>query len=59
MAYERLTAFFIRAQDYQSAQEVCQKYFEGETWKRPLHAESSLKLLQRMEKLERKLAGVS
>ena len=57
--YERLTVFFIRAQEYQSAQEVCQKYFEGETWKRPLHAESSLKLLQRMEKLERKLAGVS
>ncbi|MDK1022248.1 MAG: exonuclease domain-containing protein [Candidatus Hydrogenedentes bacterium] len=57
--YERLTAFFIRTRDYQSAQQVCQKYFEGETWKLPMHAESSLKLLQRMEKLERKLAGVS
>ncbi len=57
--YERLTAFYIRTRDYQSAQQVCQKYFESETWKRPMHAESSLKLLQRMEKLERKLAGVS
>ncbi len=57
--YERLTAFFIRTNDYQSAQQVCQKYFEGETWRQPEHAESSLKLLQRMEKLERKLAGVA
>lgn len=57
--YERLTAFYIRTRDYQSAQQVCQRYFEGETWKRPMHAESSLKLLHRMEKLERKLAGVS
>ena len=57
--YERLTTFFIRSHDYQSAQQICLKYFEGETWKRPVHAESSLKLLQRMEKLERKLAGVS
>lgn len=57
--YERLTTFFIRSHDYQAAQQICLKYFEGETWKRPVHAESSLKLLQRMEKLERKLAGVS
>ena len=57
--YERLTATFIRTRDYRSAQQVCQKYFEGETWRQPVHAESSLKLLQRMEKLERKLAGVS
>ncbi len=57
--YERLTANFIRTHDYQSAQQICQKYFEGETWRHAVHAESSLKLLQRMEKLERKLAGVS
>ncbi len=57
--YERLTAFFIHSHKYQSAQQICQMYFEGDTWKRPIHAESSMKLLQRMEKLERKLAGVS
>lgn len=54
--YERLTGFFIRARDYESAQRICEKYFEGEVWKTPRFAESSLKILHKMEKLEQKLA---
>ena len=57
--YERLTGFYIRAHDYESAQRICQKYFEGDIWDSPRFSESSIRLLDRMEKLERRLAGVA
>lgn len=57
--YERLSGFFIKAKDYHSAQKVCQRYFEGDAWTVPRHADSSWRLLERLEKLERKIAGVS
>lgn len=57
--YERLAGFFIKSRDYLAAQKVCEQYFEGDTWKIPRHAHSSLKLLQRMEKLERRLSAAA
>ena len=57
--YERLTGFFIKSRDYLSAQKVCQRYFDGDVWKQPRHADSSWKLLDRMEKLERRLTGAA
>ncbi len=54
--YERLTNLYIRDHDYDAAQKVCELYFESGTWKAPRWAETSLKLLERLEKIERKLA---
>lgn len=57
--YERLSGDFIKAKDYHAAQKVCQRYFEGDAWRLPRHADSSWRLLERLEKLERKIARVS
>lgn len=57
--YERLTGFYIRSKDYKSAQKVCEQYFESDNWRVPQYADSSLKLLTKMQKLERRLAEAS
>jgi len=57
--YERLTGFYIKMRDYHSAQKVCQQYFEHDIWSEPRNVDSSWRLLDRMQKLERKLARAS
>jgi len=57
--YERLTGVFIKSKDYLSAQKVCQRYFDLDLWKQPRNADSSWRLLERMEKLERRLSGAA
>ena len=56
MPYEKLTGFYIKAQDYKSAQRVCERFFETEGWKNPQNGHLSLKLLERLHKLERRLS---
>jgi DNA polymerase III epsilon subunit-like protein len=57
--YERLTGFFIKMHDYHSAQKVCQRYFDGDLWRTPRFVDSSWKLLDRMERLERRISGAA
>lgn len=54
--YEQMTGFFIKEKNYQSAHDICERYFESENWKKPEHATTSLKMLERLQKLEMKLA---
>lgn len=57
--YERLTGFFIKMHDYYSAQKVCQRYFDGDLWRTPKFVDSSWRLLDRMERLERRISGAA
>jgi len=57
--YERLTGFFIKMHDYHSAQKVCQRYFDGDLWRIPRFVDSSWRLLDRMERLERRISGAA
>ncbi len=57
--YERLTGFFIKMHDYHSAQKVCQRYFDGDIWRTPKFVDSSWRLLDRMERLERRISGAA
>ncbi len=57
--YERLTGFYIKMHDYHSAQKVCQRYFDGDIWRTPKFIDSSWRLLDRMERLERRIAGAA
>ncbi len=54
--YEHLMGYYIREKNYISALEICEKYFESKNWEQPQFAGSSLKMLDRYEKLEHKLA---
>ena len=54
--YEQMTGYYIKEKNYQSAHEICERYFETENWKKPQHATASLKMLDRLRKLEAKLA---
>lgn len=54
--YEYLMGFYIRERDYESAYGICESYFAGNNWEQPQFAGSSLKILDRFEKLEHKLA---
>jgi DNA polymerase III epsilon subunit-like protein len=54
--YERLTGFFVQSKDYPAALQVVSKFFDTDAWKQPENSETSLKLLDRMQKLERHLA---
>jgi Tfp pilus assembly protein PilF len=54
--YEQMTGFFIKEKNYQSAHGICERYFESENWKKPQYATASLKMLDRLRKLENKLA---
>lgn len=57
--YERLMKHLIHDKDYEAAQLVCEQYFDTDNWKVGRWAETSRKLLKRLEKLERKLAEKS
>jgi len=54
--YERLVGFYVQSKDYSEAQRIVSKFFDTEGWKHPENAASSLKLLDRMEKIERHMA---
>jgi DNA polymerase III epsilon subunit-like protein len=54
--YEQLTGFYIKSKDYKSAQRICERFFETDSWKFPKNAGTSLKLLDRLERLEKKLS---
>jgi tetratricopeptide (TPR) repeat protein len=53
--YERLAILYSKKKDYNSAYIVCKKWFNTDYWKIPNMLSGSLKLMDRMEKLESKL----
>jgi len=54
-AYERLAIIYSKEKNYKKAYDVCRKWFNSIYWKIPNMATTSLGLLDRMEKLEKKL----
>lgn len=54
--YEQLLGFFIKTKEYDKAHDVCESYFESESWKQPQFAGTSLKILEKLQKIEHKLA---
>ncbi len=54
-AYERLSILYSKEKNYQEAYNICKKWFDSIHWKIPNMASTSLRLLDRMEKLEGKL----
>ncbi|HIA47566.1 MAG TPA: hypothetical protein EYN96_06260 [Candidatus Hydrogenedentes bacterium] len=54
--YEQMIGFYIKEKNYQSAHDICERYFDSENWKQPQHVSTSLKMLERLKKLEAKLA---
>ena len=53
--YERVAILYSKQKDYKRAYEVCMKWFDSGFWKIPNSSTSSLYLLDRLEKLERKI----
>ncbi len=53
--YNRLAVLYGKKKDYKSAYLVCKKWFELDYWKLPNTAGGSLNILERMEKLEKKI----
>src|SRR5690606_38465623 len=53
--YERLAILYGKNKDYELAYEVCKKWFDSDYWKIPNTASTSLRLLERMEKLKVKI----
>ena len=53
--YERLCVLLSKRKEYREALSVCEKWFSGDLWKIPNSATTSLRLLERMEKLKTKL----
>ena len=53
--YNRLAVLYGKKKDYKSAYLVCDKWFKLDFWKLPNTARGSLNLLERMEKLEKKI----
>jgi len=53
--YDRLAILYSKEKDFRRAYEVCKKWFNSIYWKIPNMATTSLKILNRMEKLEKKL----
>jgi hypothetical protein len=53
--YERLAVLLGKQKEHQKAYEVCRKWFSGDYWKIPNAATTSLRLLERMEKLKTRL----
>ncbi|MFC2008660.1 hypothetical protein ACFLUT_01235 [Chloroflexota bacterium] len=53
--YERLAIIWSKRRDYELAYETCCKWFDSGHWKAPQAATTSLKLLERMEKLRENL----
>ena len=53
--YDRLAALYSKEKDFQKAYKVCKKWFDSIYWKIPNCANGSIKILDRMERLESKL----
>ena len=53
--YERLVILYSKQQNYKRAYQVGMKWFDSGFWKIPNSATSSLHLLDRLEKLEKKI----
>jgi Tfp pilus assembly protein PilF len=54
--YEQMMGFYIKEKNYQSAHDICERYFDTDNWKQPELVTVSLKMLERLKKLEAKLA---
>lgn len=55
VCYERLAVLYSKQKNYKQAYEVCAKWFDSVFWKLPQTATSSLRLLNRLEKLKEKV----
>ena len=53
--YERLAILYSKQENYKRAYEVCVKWFDAVFWKLPNASTSSLRLLDRLEKLREKV----
>lgn len=53
--YETLVKFYVKIHEYETARRVCETYFETDIWEASRWADSSMRLLRVMGKLERKL----
>lgn len=53
--YERLVILYSKRKNYERAREVCVKWFDAVFWKLPNASTSSLRLLDRLEKLTEKV----
>jgi len=53
--YQRLAIIYSKEKNYKKAYDICKKWFDSVYWKIPNAATTSLALLDRMEKLEKKL----
>ena len=53
--YEQLTGLYIQVKDYRSAHKVCERYFDTDSWQLPKNVKMSLKLLDRLERLEQQI----
>jgi hypothetical protein len=53
--YERLAILYSKQKNYERAYEVCVKWFDAVFWKLPNASTSSLRLLDRLEKLREKV----
>ncbi len=53
--YERLAILYSKAKNHKRAYEVCMKWFDSGFWKIPNSSISSLRLLDRLEKLREKV----
>ena len=53
--YNRLAVIYSKEKEYRKAYEVCKKWFVSIYWKIPNMASTTLKILDRMEKLKKKL----
>ena len=55
ICYERLAILYTKQKNYKSAYGVCMKWFDSIYWKLPQTSTSSLRLLDRLEKLKIKV----
>ena len=55
ICYERLAVLYSKQKNYKRAYEVCTKWFDSVFWKLPQTSTSSLRLLDRLEKLKEKV----
>lgn len=53
--YERLSKLYEEKKDFLNAYNICKKWFELDYWKLPNTSTGSLRILDRMEKLEKKI----
>jgi len=56
VCYERLAVLYSKQKNYKRAHEICTKWFDSVFWKLPQTTTSSLRLLDRLERLKEKHA---